>query len=300
MRSNVPDARSRCMVIDVITNITNNGNTTEQDQAGVVECRRRAWPGRNVLEHEVHQRDDQARHHQNHRDAASVSGELTQDPRCAGAVGPQSYPAWRSVLRLMIDRNASSSELHPVSSRSWVRCGVGDQLPVAHEQQIAAVIGLVHHMAGHHQRGAGAGQRVELQPEVSPQHGIQADRGFVEDQQVGLADERAGQRDPGSLSAGQVAAVRGAVILQSDGIDRGVGGTRVHAVQRREVAHVVDDPKVVVDRRILRHVSDASAQLGRAGRLTEDGDGPGRDDLGADDRSASTSFSRIRTDPEGR
>ena len=81
-----------------------------------------------------------------------------------------------------------------------------------HEKQIAAVVGLVHHVAGHHQCGAGPGQRVELLPKVGAQHGIQAHRGFVEDQQIGMTDERTRQRDPGSLAAGQVAAVRAAVI----------------------------------------------------------------------------------------
>jgi hypothetical protein len=33
-----------------------------------------------VLEHEVHQRDNQNRHYQYHRDAAVVGGQLPQDP----------------------------------------------------------------------------------------------------------------------------------------------------------------------------------------------------------------------------
>ena len=118
-RSNVPDARSRCMVIAVITNITNNGKRPSRTRQAVLNPDGAPGRCRDVVEHEVHQRDDEDRHHQNHRDAAAVSGELTQDPRCGGAVGLKSYPARRSVLRLMIDRNASSSELHPVSSRSW-------------------------------------------------------------------------------------------------------------------------------------------------------------------------------------
>ena len=57
----------------------------------------------------------------------------------------------------------------------------------------------------------------------------------------------------------------------------------VHAVQRAEVAHVVDDAQVVVDGRILRHVADAPAQGSGAGRLAEDRDAARGEDLGSDD-----------------
>ena len=52
------------MVIDVMRNITISGKTPEQDQARVVERRRGTGAVRGVLEHEVHQRDDQAGHHE--------------------------------------------------------------------------------------------------------------------------------------------------------------------------------------------------------------------------------------------
>ena len=68
----------------------------------------------------------------------------------------------------------------------------------------------------------------------------------------GMRHQRAGQRDSGALTAGKVAAQRGSVIVEADGRDRFVGGAGVGAVQRREVAHVVDDPQVVVDGRVLR------------------------------------------------
>ena len=82
----------------------------EQNQARIVEPRRRARAGRDILEHEVHQRDDQARHEQHHRDGAVIGGQLPQDPGCGRRVAPQSYPARRSMLRLIMDRNASSSD----------------------------------------------------------------------------------------------------------------------------------------------------------------------------------------------
>jgi len=57
---------------------------------------------RGILEHEVHQRDDHDRHHQDHRDAPMVGDQLPQDPKRGGAEWFQlplkSYPAWRVVF----------------------------------------------------------------------------------------------------------------------------------------------------------------------------------------------------------
>ena len=113
------------------------------------------------------------------------------------------------------------------------------------------MVGFVHYVAGNQQRGSAAGEFDELFPQIHAQHGIQAHCGFVEHQQRGLADQRAGQRRPGALSTGKVAAVRGSVICQADAFNGVIGGPAVVAVQRREVPHVVDDAQVVVDGWVL-------------------------------------------------
>jgi hypothetical protein len=50
-----------------------------------------------------------------------VGDQLAQDPRRGRRVWlqrrEQPYPAWRVALCVMMDRNPSSSEVHPVSSR---------------------------------------------------------------------------------------------------------------------------------------------------------------------------------------
>ena len=135
-----------------------------------------------------------------------------------------------------------------------------DQLTVAHQQQVTAVVGFVHHMAGDQQRGPGAGQVGELLPQICAQHGIQTHGRFVEHQQLGPADQRTRQRHPGPLTAGEVAAVGRAVIAETHQINRRVGGAAVKTVKRREIADVVDDPQVVVDRWVLRQVADPAAQ----------------------------------------
>ncbi|MCQ8780395.1 hypothetical protein NQU49_27745, partial [Escherichia coli] len=68
------------------------------------------------MEHEIHQRDDQDRHHQDERDAAVIGSQLTQDSGRGGRVVLRAQPAaGMVVVRRMIDRNASSSDVHPVS-----------------------------------------------------------------------------------------------------------------------------------------------------------------------------------------
>ena len=63
-----------------------------------------------------HQRDDGAGHHQNHRDAAVIGGQLAQDSRGGRRVSLEAHPALACVvLRRMTDRNASSSDVHPLS-----------------------------------------------------------------------------------------------------------------------------------------------------------------------------------------
>ena len=94
---------------------------------------------------------------------------------------------------------------------------------LAHQQQFGAVVGLVHDVAGDQQRGAPARQGVEVQPQVGPQHRVEADRGFIENQEIGLTDQSTRQRHPSALATGQIAAVGIAVFAQADAVDRRVG-----------------------------------------------------------------------------
>ena len=114
--------------------------------------------------------------------------------------------------------------------------------PVTHQQQVLAVVGFVHDVAGHQQGGAAAGQPVEPVPQLDPQDGVEPDGRFVENEQVGVGDQGAGQRDPGALSAGQVGGQSFSMVIHADRRDRFVRVMRVGAGQRGEVADVVDAP----------------------------------------------------------
>ena len=183
---------------------------------------------RRIFEHEVHQGYNQDRHHQDHCDAAVIGGQLAQDPRRGGGVRLQvpvkPYPAWGMVLRLIMDRNASSSDVHPVSSRSWVGVVWATKLPSRISRRSPQWSASSMTWLETSSVVPRAGELGELLPEIHSQHRIQPDRGLVEHQQLGLADQRARQRHPGALTAGEVAAERCPVIRQPDPLDGGIGG----------------------------------------------------------------------------
>ena len=63
---------------------------------------------------------------------------------------------------------------------------MGEQVAFAHEQQVAAMVGLVHHVARNKQSRSAPGELVELLPQVDAQHGVKTDGGFIKHQQFGM------------------------------------------------------------------------------------------------------------------
>ena len=80
---------------------------------------------------------------------------------------------------------------------------VDEQAPVAEEQDPVAAPRLVHHVTAHEQRDASLGQAPEQLPEVGPEHRIEADGRLVEDEQLGLAEERHTEGDAAALASAQ-------------------------------------------------------------------------------------------------
>ena len=61
---------------------------------------------------------------------------------------------------------------------------------------------------------------MEQPPEVVAQHRVQPDGGLVEHQQLGLADQRAGERGPALLPAGEPPDQVAAAVGQADRVER--------------------------------------------------------------------------------
>ena len=101
-------------------------------------------------------------------------------------------------------RNACSASAAPVLSRSSGRVESLRILPSRMQDQAVAPGGLVHDVARHEHGSPTGGQAPEELPEVASQHRVEAHGRLVEDEDLGITDERAGKADAGLLPAGEV------------------------------------------------------------------------------------------------
>lgn len=153
----------------------------------------------------------------------------------------------------------------PGAPQQAVQPLMGEHPAVAHQHQLIAASRLVHHMAGDQQGRPARRQLVEQRPQRAPQHGVQADGGLVEHQQIRVGDQRAGQRHPRQLTTGEPARQLVPLGRQIDLIDHLVGPPTSGPEQMGEVAHIALDGQIVVDARRLGDVSHPLAQGGGAG-----------------------------------
>jgi hypothetical protein len=140
-------------------------------------------------------------------------------------------------------------------------------------------------VAAHQQRGATVREAAEQRPQVAAEHGVQPDRGLVQDEQLRRRQQRGRERDAGLLPAGQ----------SLDQLLRPVGQRHLLQDVRhpspgdsedgREVGKVLGDRQVGVDRRRLGDVADAAAQRGGPGGGSQDGDGADHGALHPDERA---------------
>ena len=141
------------------------------------------------------------------------------------------------------------------------RRAVGDDLPVEDEGEAVALLGLVHVVRGDQHRHAALGDDlVDEVPEQPAPARIDAAGGFVEEQQLGLVQQRGGQRDPLPLArrepGGELAQpLREAQAVGEFGdarLQRGVA----EPVDGPEEAEVLLDREVGVERELLAHVAE--------------------------------------------
>ena len=105
-------------------------------------------------------------------------------------------------------------------------------------------------------------QRADRLPRGAPRGGIEAGRRLVEEDQLGVADEREAEVEPPPLSAGQLAHERVRLLLQADDSDHFVDGPRplvVAGEEREALAH----GQVLVHRRGLEDDADPPAPRAR-------------------------------------
>jgi hypothetical protein len=160
-----------------------------------------------------------------------------------------------------------------------------EQPSVAEEQERVAVLRLVHHVARHEQGLAPLGEPVEQRPEVAAEHGIEPHGRLVEDEDLGLPEERHREGDARLLAARQTRDDVVRMAAQRDVRHRACYGFPFGSEDSGEEAKVLAHREVAVDRNRLRHVRNPGAKRSRARRDAENLDRPGGDQLYADDRT---------------
>src|SRR6185295_20235663 len=122
---------------------------------------------------------------------------------------------------------------------------------------------LVHVVGGQEDGAAGRAEAADLLPQLAPALRIEPRRRLVEEQDLRVADERAGDRQALLLAARELAdagvALFGQRKLGEDGL-----GIAAAGVERGEEAHRFADGQLLVELRLLKRDAEPLAQLALA------------------------------------
>mmetsp|Transcript_23364 Transcript_23364/g.55525 ORF Transcript_23364/g.55525 Transcript_23364/m.55525 type:complete len:246 (+) Transcript_23364:1539-2276(+) len=131
-------------------------------------------------------------------------------------------------------------------------------MAVGDVDQLMAALGLVHVMRRDQHRDALAGEQMDLVPELAPRLGVDAGRGFVQQQQARPVQQAGGEREALLPAAGQRAGQLPLPAGQAQALQRAIH--RVVTVRHREQpgdeVEVLADGEVVVEPELLRHIAD--------------------------------------------
>ena len=154
---------------------------------------------------------------------------------------------------------------------------------VQHQQARAQALGLVHEMGGQQNRFALLQQQLQPLPHQVPGLRVQARGRLVQQQQLGVVDERTRQAQAPLHAAGQLAGLGlGLVRQRREGQQlrdarayRGVGHTEVAAINQQVLGaaeirvqrvHLADHAQLALDRqRVVRHAEAKGADAARIG-----------------------------------
>ena len=131
----------------------------------------------------------------------------------AAVVGPRPAHAFQRFEDRRVERGAAGGELHHVVDADrgdqLARRPERDDLSVVHDgHAVGQPLGLVHVMRGEDDGAAGGLELLDELPHLAAGLRIEAGGGLVEEQQVGVADQRAGHREALLLAARKLAHLR--------------------------------------------------------------------------------------------
>src|SRR5436190_4910149 len=197
-----------------------------------------------------------------------LGGQLVQ--QCRGVVGDvlDELPARIAVGDAHAPRRVGAQ---------LARRALGEDVAALDDRHaVGQVLRLVEVVRGQQDGLAQVAQRADRRPRVAARGGVEPRRRLVEEDQLGVADERQAEVQPPQLAARQFARPHVLLALQPDQRDDLVGISR-RRVHPREVRERLAHADVVVDARLLQDDAHPLAQLARpAARIeAQDGDLPG-------------------------
>src|SRR4051794_4844501 len=150
----------------------------------------------------------------------------------------------------------------------------GEDPPLLDDRHpVGELLGLVEVVRGQHDRLAQRAQRADRLPRAAPGGGVEAGRRLVEEDQLGVADERQREVEPAQLPAGELARLGVLLALQPDERDDlvRIAGVRV---EPGEVGERLAHANELVDPGLLEHDPHPLAHRPRplAGIEAEDAD----------------------------
>ena len=158
----------------------------------------------------------------------------------AGVIAQLEHLAWR----VLFDQLARRTDRH-------------DLAPVHHDQPVAQLLGFVHVVRGQHERDPALLEPVQPVPQHVASLRIEPGRRLVEQQQFGLVDQCAGDRDPSLHAPRQRFDLALCAVAELHELEQLLGPPLALGARDVEVAavqdHVVLDGQLLVELIHLRH-----------------------------------------------
>ena len=170
---------------------------------------------------------------------------------------------------------AGEAQLHDLTGRvrgdELARRALGDDPPAVHDHEpVAELLGLVHVVRREHERDALLLQPVEPLPQHVPGLRVEAGGRLVEQQHLGLVDQRPGDREPALHPARERIDARVAPVGELHELEQLLGPApdlRARQVEVAPVDHeVVPHRELGVEVVLLRHHAEPAADLRAVGR----------------------------------
>ena len=124
---------------------------------------------------------------------------------------------------------------------------------------VAQPLGLLHVVGGQQDRAPARAKARDQIPELPPRLRIQARGRLVEEQQLGLADQRAGQRQPLALAAGELTDPGLGLLPELDQVDH-LAGRRAAPIEAPEETDGLGDGELLRELGLLERDPEQGAE----------------------------------------